>query len=203
MAFWSIPQLWSTSTCYVLGGGPSLANLNLKALEAQNTRIIAVNNAYRVAPWADFCYFMDKTWFKWHRKELKNFMGVLVSGDEKTSSIDFVHTLQRGVKHHHDPRRTHMGRGNNSGHGAISLGASLGAKKIILLGFDMRVVDGKHNFHDDHKRKVAATIYERSYLKSFDFLAKDLLELGVQVQNATPGSALKAFPIVEVPKCLQ
>jgi len=84
----------------------------------------------------------------------------------------------------------------------------LGVRHIVLLGFDMRKVEDDCNWHPEHlkmnpnseKKKLAnggVNCYGR-YLKKFPQVAKDAKRLGLNILNATPGSVLLDFPIVEL-----
>lgn len=191
---WEVPKLWETSA-YILGGGPSLSDVDLSRIEGKN--VVAVNNAYRKAPWASFLYFQDCAWWDWHEEEvMATYPGMIVSACNRVKSHERVRWLQRGFRNRYDPRPGMISKGSNSGHGAICLAAALGAKTIYLLGFDMHAKNG-HNFHQDHKRTVPHTIYETNFFRSFDALVEGLDEIGVEVVNATPGSALPTFPIVD------
>lgn len=89
-----------------------------------------------------------------------------------------------------------VGSGGNSGFQALNLAVQFGAKRIILFGFDMNDRSGVHWYgrnawplannpnHDNFRRWIAA----------FEGAAPVLEALGVEVINASPNSAIKAFP---------
>lgn len=228
---WSVPRVWS-GTAFVVGGGPSISDLDLSKLKGH--RVIAINSAFEDLPFADVCYFMDCYWFDNNKAKLIHFAGLKVTNCDNCEGVKWVKFLKRK-----EPRLGFsidhpncIARGTNSGHGAIDLAGKLGANKIILLGFDMRIVpedpkdqealenalesekivkalsEGnydtipikfKHNYHSRHKRVVSPAIYKNVYLaegKGFETTARQAKELGIEIINATPGSALKDFPIV-------
>jgi hypothetical protein len=82
----------------------------------------------------------------------------------------------------------------SSGAAAISLAHRLGARRIVLLGFDMRMVGGEKNWHNDHIEKKHNPFHR--HMRSFPAIARDAAALGLEIINATPGSAIKQFPIV-------
>lgn len=95
--------------------------------------------------------------------------------------------------------------GNNSGYQAINLAYLLGAKSIILLGFDMKRKAGKTHFfghHPYHRPEQGPTdeIMQR-WCNNFVQLAADLKSEGVTVYNATRDSVLNAFERRELEKC--
>lgn len=191
---WEAPELWPGRTVYILGGGPSLQDVDVERLREQ--RVIAVNNAYKIAPWADVVYFQDCSWYSWHYKSLDDFPGLKVTTCIKTKDDPRVLTLRRGHRSRLDDRPGFLFRGNNSGFGAITLAIKFGAKKIILFGYDMKMVNGNHNWHTEHIRKVPNKVYQDQFLRFYELLSMQLPETDVEVINATPGSALGYFPIV-------
>ena len=71
-----------------------------------------------------------------------------------------------------------------------------GARRVLLLGFDMRVVGDQRHFFGDHpKPLIQASPYDL-FIKAFTVIADDAKRLGVEIINCTPGSALTQFPIL-------
>ena len=97
-----------------------------------------------------------------------------------------------------ETKPTGIRTGRNSGYQAINLAVHLGAKRIVLLGYDMRFQGKKSHWHGGHPVEIRDTVFENSMLPCFPSLVKPLAKLGVEVLNATPGSALTVFPMVEL-----
>lgn len=195
--WWEVPKLWPDRTVYVLGGGPSLKGFYFNSLKGE--RVIAVNNAYMDAraPWAPVMYFMDWGWYNVHKKKLAVWKGLKVTVCDKCKDEPGIRVLKWRNRMGLDDDPRFITRGTCAGFGAISLAAKLGANKIILLGFDMRKVDGEHNYHNEHKRTVNDEIYKNNFIKPFQSLLEPIQEQGIEIINATPGSELPFFPIVE------
>jgi hypothetical protein len=86
----------------------------------------------------------------------------------------------------------------NSGAAAINLAVHFGAARIVLLGFDMHFDEkGRGNYHDRYGRGRGAKKAFDLFLGVFPAIAEDCERAGVEVINATPGSALKVWPVVE------
>jgi hypothetical protein len=96
----------------------------------------------------------------------------------------------------------------NTGASAINVAYHLGVKRVVLLGFEMTSLNGDCNWHTEHlkmnpnseKKKLAnggSNCYGR-YLKKFPDIVKDAKRLGLEILNATPGSVLLDFPMVEL-----
>jgi len=59
---WRVPRLWPGGECFILGGGPSLKDVDMSRLKGH--RVIAVNNAFKLADWIDVMFFGDPRWLK-------------------------------------------------------------------------------------------------------------------------------------------
>lgn len=190
------PRLWPGETFVCIGGGPSLTRADVDYVRGK-ARVIAINNAYQVAPWADVLWATDASWWRTHRKATAAFHGLKfsakVSGAYERPDI----TLLRCSRKLHgmpglslDPGAIQHGK--NGGHAAINLAVHLGAARIILLGYDCQLgPDGEEHWHPQHaapKRLEFAL-----WLKNFDTLVEPLRELGIEVVNCTRSTAIESF----------
>ena len=205
MAFWVVPPQWCGQTAFLLAGGPSLKGFNASVLRGRG-RVIAINNSWELAPWADVLYFCDRSWWRRHREQVKQrFTGrYLVSLGVNEAG---VHRLRAGGVSGLSSDPSVLKHGTNSGYQAINLAYLFGAKRIVLLGYDMRVNPDATHWHAGHPNgptaKRYAQIIRDNMLPHFDSLVKPLRDAGVEVMNATPDSALTAFPLVTIQAVLQ
>lgn len=191
---WSMPRLWPGSTVFVLGGGPSLGLIEPSTLRRP---CIAVNNAYLLKPDADVLYFADRRWHEWNRHDLHRYVGehvvsrVFIPPRERVPGGPDIRWLNRdhNAPVSHDPRFV---AGFCGGANAVNLAYLGGARRIVLLGFDMR----PGNWHRLHKLPPVRHQHRESFIPSLTRMGRELAKVGVEVVNATPGSALTAFPIV-------
>lgn len=84
--------------------------------------------------------------------------------------------------------------GSNSGYQAVGLAIAAGARQIILLGYDMRFIGGRSHWHGGHPVQQSEGTYTMTFAANF----RKLRAPGVDILNATPGSALNAFPFVDL-----
>lgn len=84
--------------------------------------------------------------------------------------------------------------GGNSGYQAIHLAATFGAKKIVLLGFDMQRTGGKEHWHGKHKGRLPNGQGFAGWMKQMRPLAADLANMGIEVVNCSRETALRCFP---------
>lgn len=193
-----------TDRCVVAATGPSLTQ-DVADL-CRGIPVIAVNDAWRLLPFADVLYAADADWWDHHRG-CPEFAGERWSSHDLLSNRKFdqaarydIHLVRgaQGEGFSTDPRRIHYGR--NSGFQAVNLAILFGAKRILLVGFDMWATGGKRHFFGDHPDRLhneksadELTRYFGGFLREFDGAARTMPP-GVTIINCTPGSALRCFP---------
>jgi hypothetical protein len=182
---------------FVLGGGPTLRNLDVSRLEGRE--VIATNEAFILAPWARALVFVDYHW--WARREIEvrqTFAGLLIGRGpyrdayRRTGVTNLAY--RSGEVFSIDPR---LLGGRNSGLAAVNAAWLMGAARIFLLGFDMSSDGDRNNFHNlyDDGPTAPAHRYVSIFLPEFDKAAKRLETVGGGVViNLTEGSALTSFP---------
>ncbi len=171
----------------VVGSGPSAAKEDLEQARGR-ALVIAVNESWRLCPWAEFLYSSDHNW--WHNTT-PEFDGIAVGpswGARRPVEIvtqefgDYFHTARMMVG------------GRNSGLHAVNLAYHLGATRVGLVGFDMHDRDGKH-WHSDHARTPNPTTADiESWRTVMDDAAHCIAERGMEVVNCSLSSALTAYP---------
>jgi hypothetical protein len=74
---WTPARLFAGKAIVCLGGGPSLTQAQVDACRGR-AHVIAINDAFRLAPWADVLYACDWQWWK-ANPEAYDFAGLKVS----------------------------------------------------------------------------------------------------------------------------
>lgn len=178
----------------ILGGGPSLTQAQVDFVRGK-ARVIAINNAYLLAPWADVLYAPDGRWWKRHaaRVEFKTFAGARCCLAE-TQYTGPAHRLKylRDVLFSDDPAALGRGEHGHSGYQALNMAALAGGEPIILLGYDARD-DGPANWHTDHPWTRARGI-DAKMRRSFAAARPEIERRGLRVINCSPGTAIDTFP---------
>lgn len=146
-------KLWETAV--VIGSGPSLTSDQITEISESDARVIAVNDNYKLAPWADILFASDIKWWMYHKDHIPD--------------IPECWTIE-GVGSHFKKRYTYpdlneipftreygvydnmVHHGGNSGYIALQLARLFGAKKIILVGFDHTHTNGKTHWFGDHDK---------------------------------------------------
>lgn len=205
MTYWTVPRLWPGETIVCIGGGPSLTLDDVNACRGR-ARVIAVNNAFQLAPWADLLYACGKypiekgRWWKVYPTAV-HFKGLKVTLDEKSAQEHGLHLLHwTGDTGLELEDRTGVRGGFNSGYQAVNLAVHLGATRILLLGYDMQrgpddptEAEGcRHHWHGNHPHAMRPP-YD-FWIDAFGSLPEALAAVGVEVINCTRVSALTVFP---------
>lgn len=156
---------------------------------------------------ADLAYASDAPWWVEH-EGLPRFSGKKVRPEQidacgvDTNKVPFdgFETVRITGVEGFDETPGHIRSGGNSGYAATHLAVHLGAEKIILVGFDMDDKYLQRHFFGDHPRNLQRSHAKQSmqgWRNCFDGLAK-ILRGRVKVYNASPNSALRAFPKCDI-----
>lgn len=191
-----------TDVCVVAATGPSLTPDVAKL--CKNVPVIAVNDAWRLFPFADVLYAGDGDWWdvqwgcpyfdgeKWSSHSLPN-------NDKTQQAKRYGLNLVRGDVgdgFSTDPARIHYGL--NSGFQAVNLAILFGAKRILLVGFDMR---GSH-FFGDHPAPLH-NVDDRKFTRFLREFERASPPQGVGIINCTPDSALRCYPMADLEQALK
>ncbi len=193
--------IWAGATVFCLGSGPSLTQADVDAIRGAG-RVIAVNDAYRLAPWADALYACDATWWGWHPHAvdlpgLKFTLDTTWETDRNDPALAALlprlTVLRNTGSLGYDPDPSALRTGRNSGFQAVHLAVHLGAVRIVLLGYDMAPAGLRTHFFGEHPRPSPSPYEE--FRRCFDSLVEPLGLLGVEVVNCSRRTALATFPI--------
>lgn len=167
-------------TFAVLATGQSMSQ-SIADFVRGRCRVVAVSDAYKLAPWADALASVDAAWWR-HNQEAFEFKGrkFTYAPGQGFSQLERIPGITSGM---------------NSGLFAVKVAVHMGANRVLLYGFDMR---GTHYF-GPHK-KLRNTKPERFETFKRQFAAYN--PPGVEIINCTPGSALKCYPTADLEDCL-
>lgn len=208
VTFWPVEPLYKGETIFCLASGPSLTVDVCEKVKGRRT--IVVNTSCNLAPWGDVLFFTDSGWYEPRRDIVKNWPGHVMSMSRtaKRELPDKVKRIQGCGDPAFPPRFPKPGtmpfiqQGRSSGHTAVSLAIGLGAAKVILLGYDMRVVDGREHHHAEYTGPRDLDQYRRDFVPAFNGWNAAALEVGVEITNATPLSAVHEFPMASLDEVL-
>lgn len=188
----------------ICASGPSMLKVDLAHLRRfRSWRVIVVNNTWELVQWADALYACDLCWWEEYGAKASAF-----AGERWTLSSAAAMRYQLRKVGKRDGQglctdRGYVNTGGNSGYQAVNLAYHFGAKRIVLLGFDMHRNNGGH-WHGEHENMLSAPDSHIScWVRMFEPLARDLKAAGVDVVNSTPGSALPWFPMLSMAEALR
>jgi hypothetical protein len=222
---WEIPKIWEGGDVWIIGGGssmprqfnvpeeiiqqvemnqasPSEYSSYMKVLHDKH--VIGVNMAFELGNWIDMIVFGDSSFLQRTKKGLMKYTGIKVcchpaSNEHKEKWIKYVdrdRKRQYGISE--NPKQIIWC--DHSGGAAINVAYLTGAKRIMLLGFDMcRGKDGKSHWHGFYGSPKVQ--YDR-FILSFTKIADDLKRLGIEILNVNLNSKINEFPKVGINQIL-
>ena len=217
---WAVPEtLWAGKTVWIIGGGPSLGDMDWTPLSGGGAVTIGCNSAYLLGDWVTMCYWGDESWYKVHRAAWvtpdaarrgvvkETFGGLPQYNGMKATCFpecwmavdDGVLCLERQQRGFHPTRRARIGWYLSTGASAVAVAARAGAARIVLLGFDMGLgAGGQSNWYNNIITPPQAGAYHK-FARGFAWLAADMERCypRVDVINANEDSALTVFPRVK------
>ncbi len=177
----SIPKS-ATKISVCIATGASLTQEQVDYIKGKAT-VYVVNDAYRLAPWADVLYACDYRWWNYHKPEFK---GRKVTINEQAVK-EYNLELWKQSKAIWSDKQRELATGGNGGFQCLNLADLEGAEKIILLGYDMKPVG---HFFGEHPEKIRGCSRYDVWVKNFKE-AKRYIK--AEVINCTPDSALDCF----------
>jgi len=180
-----------------LGCGPSLTVEDVEYCRGRAS-VIAINNTYQLAPWAEVLYACDARWWGWH-KGVPGFAGLKFSVEPKAKAGRREHgpyaditVLRNTGDDGFEADPSGLRTGKNSGYQAINLAVHFGARRIILLGYDMGPSkEGRDHYFGSHPGGVVPPYH--LFMRNYPNLAAELKKRGVDVINASRKTALGVF----------
>lgn len=209
------PPWWDRGTVYLVGGGPSLCGFDFKHLASLDGFVLGINQAMFDAPCCAGVS-IDNVFVKARAIELGDFASraalYLPVGDiwwRKTPPIAGAIYLRDndipspaeapGLSRKVDA----VYRGATSGYAALNVAVLKRAKRIVLLGYDYGVSDGRHHYHDAYPwHHIANDQSMPVWAGQFTSAALACRDLGIEVVNASPSSTVNAFPKMSIEEAL-
>jgi hypothetical protein len=200
-----VPRLWPSSTIVCLGSGPSLTAEDLLTVKAASERFsarpvraLAINTTYQAAPWCHALLGVDPRWWGWHPDALALRCAKFGLGPHHEPGIRMVEwTGDEGI----ETKRTAVRTGGHGGYAAINLAVHLGARRIVLLGYDLAPsADGRHHHHADHPNGSHPHYEHRRAVYATCLPA--LRDLGITIFNASRETTITAIPRMALDEAL-
>ncbi len=172
---------WQGEIAVIVASGPSAVLAPLEGIRGR-AKVIAVNESWKLVPWADILFGCDSAWWL-HNRGVPEFKGQRLTASPmaaKKFGIDLFFSI-----------------GNNSGMRSIYLAERMGAETILLVGFDMHAAKGIH-WHPPYSKALRnpGKAEIAIWCKEMERVGKIFARKPIRIINCTPGSALKCFPFM-------
>lgn len=195
---------WQGATAILVASGPSLSLRQVHRIGcarfADAVRVVAVSDAMYPCGWADLGYACDRRWWIHHRG-MPRFRGMkvrmLASAADRKPAPELAGVLTVGLSgiDGYEPRGGVLRSGGHSGYQALNLAIQAGISRAILVGYDCgQITPGPSHFFGEHRDPIRSVSSRASWAPRYAALAEAARERGVEVINATPTSAIDAFP---------
>lgn len=175
----------------IVGSGPSLNREDVEYCKGK-AYVIAINDNFRIAPFADMLFAADFLW--WARNpDWREFTGRKVTVSEKARDLYGLEWIasrkERGLSENPD----YVHEGNTSVIMAINLAHLSGVENIYLLGVDMQKIGSRSYW------------FQKEKTPPFDMMIPHFEEVAEQrpdIVNCSMVSALTCFEKKPIQECL-
>lgn len=192
---------WKGQRCFIIGGGPSVKNFDLKKLEGENT--IAINLAFRLFN-PTIIYGMDARLWGWielgdtgplDKLVFDKCKAIKVWSDTEMVPLPEEIFIAKSIGRpglSHDIKEG-VACGTNSGYGALNIALLLGASEIYLIGYDFN----GEGWHKDYPapRGVGHDFHMECYNES----SEEYKTFPSKIINLNRESGLKIFEFGDMP----
>lgn len=211
---------------------PEICAAVRQAQLAGRCKVIVVNSSCVLAPWADVLFFTDSGWYDARKELVRDWPGLVVTmsrqaarelnapgmplkdgrsrvlrvkgcGDpDAPPRVRVAPGVLPKVPGFPDLGSPEIQQGRSSGHTAVSLAIAMGGVRILMVGYDMQVVNGREHHHSEYKGPRDLDIYRNEFQRAFRGWNEAALASGVEILNCTPGSAVTEFPFADLQEAL-
>jgi hypothetical protein len=181
---------WRGYTVVCIASGASITSDDIETVktwretkENQNKAVIVTNTSFKLALWADALFAQDKAWWDLYLTEVnRDFIG------EKFTNNPFKKATQVAIQSF-----------NNSGIGSIQLAIKGGARRVVLLGYDCQITNGKKHWHGDHPKGLSNATGVYKWVDKYNEFAKTV---NIEILNASRQTALDCFKRIDLKAAL-
>lgn len=184
-----IPRCFSNETVVIIASGASLTQEDVDYCKGK-ARVAVINDNYKKAEWADLLYAADLQWWDYYNG-VPDFKGEKYTQDEiaaRKYNLKWVAgRWASGIGH----EVIHYGY--NSGFQCANLVYLMGAKRILLLGFDMQRTNKLRHWFGNHPAPLHKESNYDKWRELMDKAAKHYAKVGVDVINCSRQTALTEY----------
>lgn len=185
-------------TIVIMCPGPSLSEEQVEMVKCTGHYTIIVGDAVLKYPEANIMYHCDARY--WHYYDgMPNFKGDLRISLEDTRLPEVHRVVKAPLRKGIETVAPLVVTGGNSGYQAINLAIHFKPKKIILLGYDMKLgYSGEYSVRGEHPEKIRGSRNFTKDIERMGWLEEPLKKLGIKVYNCSTNTALTCFPVMDL-----
>ncbi|KNC94148.1 hypothetical protein [Trabulsiella odontotermitis] len=177
------------NTTICIASGPSLTAEDCLLATNSGLPVIAVNSSWAAVPGCQYVYAADFSWWEKYHSDVP-------SGAQRwTSSVSAAHRF--GINYFPHPDNKSF----NSGLRAIQLAIWLGARRILLLGYDCCIEAGSH-WHGDHPAELKSPDNSSVARWHAEYSRLVMTSGNTEILNCSRRSALACFPLSTIEAAL-
>lgn len=186
---------FSGKDIYLVGGGNSFDPK--LAARLPKDRVVCINSSYVFFESFLALFWMDYSWYQKNSHKVHRLKGVNlynISTYNHFSSNFGVNWIKLHSQDYTKYRENLCGSGvigNNTGAAVLDYLDKMKTRKVYLLGFDCKRVNGKSHSHSEYRFRVNDTNYESVFVPCFEALSNNLKN--TKVYNCSAESALRCF----------
>ena len=188
------PPYWNDRPVVIVGGGPSLKNVDFRWFNSSRTHVLCVNQAMLDVPACTTGISIDFDFVHHRRERLAQLKFPLyVAMNTYDDPIENAINLKRlwDGKLSDDPET--LISGGSSGYAALNLAYLKRAKLIYLFGFDYGADAGHHYHHEYTWFNNVNNLSWKHWAIAYHSMLPQLRDRGVRVINATTNSNITVF----------
>lgn len=179
-------------TAVIIASGPSAGEADLSLIAGWP--VVVVNDCWRLYPRADVLYACDQQWWSRYGKDTETFAGQRWTQDRESAEKFRLSRIEGEAGAGFSTRSGLIKFNWNSGAQAMQLAWQLGARRLVLIGFDMQPIKGKVHWFGDHPRGLINESPWQMFIAAFDVIAADCEKASIEVINTSMESRLRCFP---------
>lgn len=181
------------TTFAAIASGPSLRKEDIDYCIDKGWQIAACNNAAFLCERLDLFLAFDSRWWNKYGRRVSHV-------DEKWAPCPVIARKYHANQYKYrlgggySTKRANLYWGELSGYQLLQACSWYGAKRIIMLGYDMQHTGGESHYHGDHPQDWPNAQELERKKQYWPALARQAEQQGIQLINATRETALTHIP---------
>jgi hypothetical protein len=203
----------NSGTIVCIGTGPSLQRSQIDAAIRKGYRLFGCNNAFQIAPEIELLYAVNLAWWDHYYPAVRDLPCSKWTTNAAASTKYALNWIAErnapGLSD--DPEVIHHGHGG--GYSLLSLAHRFGAQRVVLLGYDLKYAPDynaaerfpgstpRHFFGEyplSMRHWPSAQVRGGEHVELVELYRSVARQGKLEVINATPDSALDAFPYIPI-----